>query len=362
MSYLSSRLNVMLRRLLLDYKSRNLKLEQDLIRSCRFLVYENTAFDNYDGGMDGHDIAFFLPEEVLAEIPLDKENEYRTTLSNDIGGMIPRSEKEYISEIRLLLADEGDVDFQRAKPFENKPVVNPDTLSFWAPGQIRLFISHRDAHKAGAHRLAEALKPYGISSFVAHDTIGPMKKWQREILSGLETMEVLLTYLTADFSESLWCQQEIGFALGKGIPIVSLKLEKADPPGFISDTQALKGDIEYPESSAAELYTLIARSLDAHDRLQDGLISGFVASEDFDQARGRFERMNKLVTTLTDNQIEMIVQGYGANESLYKAIYLDNHYHRLVKFMNKAAGGEWAIDGRTLKKKVAVEYSDDIPF
>lgn len=352
----------MLRRLLLDYKGRNLDLEQEFIRSCRFLVYENTAFDNYDGGMEGHDIAFFLPEEVISKIPLDKESEYQNTLSNDIGGMIPRSEREYINEIRLLLADEGDVEFQRAKPFENKPVVNPDTLSFWVPGQIRLFISHRDGHKAGAHRLAESLKPYGISSFVAHDTIGPMKKWQREILSGLETMEVLLTYLTADFSESLWCQQEIGFALGKGIPIVSLKLEKADPPGFISDTQALKGDIDSPEGSAAELYTVIAKSLDAHDRLQDGLISAFVASEDFSQARARFEKMNKMVSSLTDNQVDVIVQAYAANENLYKAIYLDNQYDRLKKFMKSAAGGEWLIKGKSLERKSVVDEAEEIPF
>ena len=362
MSYLATKLNVMLKRLLLDYKGRKLALEQEMIQSCRYLVYEQTGYDNLDGGIDGHDIAFFFPDEVLSQIPLHKEDRYRSNLASALGGMIPSAAREFIHEIRFHLADEGDVEFQRAIPYTNKPIVNPDTLSFWKPGQVRLFISHRDGHKAGAHKLAIALKTYGVSAFVAHDTIVPMKKWRHEILSGLETMEVLLTYLTHDFTESLWCQQEVGYALGKGIPIVSLKLEKADPPGFIGDVQALKGNIYEPEASAAELYKLIAEALNAHDRLQDGLVSAFIASEDFDQARTRFVRMRESIISLSDAQVDMIVQGYGENESLYKAIYLNNHYHRLTGFMKAAAGGVWTI-GDGMLSRVAEDYADEeTPF
>ncbi|MCC4256993.1 toll/interleukin-1 receptor domain-containing protein [Sphingobium lactosutens] len=363
MSYLASKLNVMLKRILLDYKSRGLVLEQQMVHSCRYLIHEQTAWDNLDGGIDGHDVVFFLPEEVMEQIPLSREEKFRNVLASDLSSIMPRSVGEYINDIRFVLADEGDIEFQRAIPFTTKPVTNPDSLAFWTPGQIRLFISHRDGQKAGAHKLAAALKTYGISSFVAHDTIGPMKKWQREILSGLETMEVFLTYLTDDFGESLWCQQEIGFALGKGIPIVSLKLEKADPPGFIGDTQALKGDLDSPEDSAAQLYTIITKALNAGDRLQDGLIAAFVASDDFDQARSRFNRMKENVESLTEAQVDAIVQGYAENESLFKAIYLDNHYNRLTKFMAAAAGGEWTISGSKLSRVPIFDDDDnEVPF
>lgn len=363
MSYIASKLNVMLKRLLIDYKSRGLLLEQEMIRSCRYVVHEKTGWDNFDGGIEGHDIIFFFPEEVIEQIPLKKEKAYRDSISSDLSSILPGSAGEFINDVRFVLADEGDVEFQRALPFTSKPIANPDTLAFWTPGQIRLFISHRDVQKAGAHKLAAALKTYGISSFVAHDTIGPMKKWQREILSGLETMEVFLAYLTDDFGNSLWCQQEIGFALGKGIPIVSLKLEKSDPPGFIGDTQALKGNIDEPEASAADLYTVIAKALGAEDRLKDGLVAAFAAAEDFDQARARFDRLKKTVETLTDAQVDTIVQGYAANESLYKAIYLNNHYNRLTKYMASAARGEWVISDANLSRIPNFDGDDEeVPF
>ena len=69
-----------------------------------------------------------------------------------------------------------------------------------------------------ARRLGDALCAYGISPFVAHDTIVPMKTWQLEIEKGLETMEVMLAFLTDDFHQSTWTNQEIGYALGKSVP------------------------------------------------------------------------------------------------------------------------------------------------
>ena len=106
-------------------------------------------------------------------------------------------------------------------------MVAPDTLSDWAgtDGVIRLFISHRDAYKAAAKELAMSLEEYGISAFVAHDTIQPMTTWQHEILKGLQLMEFMLAFITDDFFESPWTNQEIGYALGNSIPIISLKLE-----------------------------------------------------------------------------------------------------------------------------------------
>jgi TIR domain len=136
-------------------------------------------------------------------------------------------------------------------------LVDPDNLSIWRPGLVRLFISHRDSHKRQATSLADALEPLGISSFVAHETIEPTKEWRREIMNGLETMEIMLVFLTDDFQESPWTNQEVGFALGRGIPIVSLKMAIRDPPGFISHEQALRGHIDNPADSAVRLQKLL---------------------------------------------------------------------------------------------------------
>ena len=259
--------------------------------------------------------------------------------------------------------DENDPDYQRAIPFSAKPPTNPDTLSFWKPGQVRLFISHRDEDKVGANELADALGAYGITCFVAHDTIKPMREWRREILKGLETMEMMLVYLTDKFGESIWTQQEVGYALGKGIPVISLKLQGKDPPGFIDNVQAQRGSMDDPAGSAPAIYRLISEELGAKERLSDGLIAAFVASEDYNHARYRFDRMASSVDKLTDAQLKSIITGYHDNAALYEAFYLDNQYNRLASYLHRSTGTAYTISGRTIQApRLATDLEDDVPF
>jgi hypothetical protein len=52
-------------------------------------------------------------------------------------------------------------------------------------------------------------------------------------------MDAMLAIHTEGFSESVWTQQEIGVAIGRGVKIISLKLENEDPKGFIARDQAI---------------------------------------------------------------------------------------------------------------------------
>ncbi|MGD9784642.1 MAG: toll/interleukin-1 receptor domain-containing protein [Hyphomicrobiaceae bacterium] len=149
-----------------------------------------------------------------------------------------------------------------------RPRIDPNKLSIWAPGQLRLFISHRDEYRGQATELAQSLKPFGISSFVAHYSIEAMSQWQRAIVEGLETMEVALAFITDDFYESVWTTQEIGFALGRNVPVISLKLQDQKPCGFVGDIQALHGNLRDPASSACAIHRIIADDLGLKNRLQ----------------------------------------------------------------------------------------------
>lgn len=103
---------------------------------------------------------------------------------------------------------------------------------------LRIFISHISAHKDKATRLKTCLGPYGISGFVAHEDIIPTLEWQHEIERALYAMDAFIAIHTKGFSQSFWTQQEIGFAYGRGVKIISLKMGE-DPTGFISKQQAL---------------------------------------------------------------------------------------------------------------------------
>lgn len=361
--YLPRKLSAYLLRLDREYARTGGGLQREIIQNCRAIAIEDTQFDNYNGGTTGHDARLYVPMEVHEKIPLGSLDKFAEAICSDLNKLAGQVPAEYFRAVVLEVDDENDPDYQRAIPFSARPPVNPDTLSFWKPGQIRLFITHRDNDKAGANQLADALSAYGISSFVAHDTIKPMKEWRGEILKGLETMEMMLVYLTDKFAESIWTQQEVGYALGKGIPVISLKLQGKDPPGFIDNVQAQRGSIDDPANSAAAIYRLISEELGAKDRLSDGLVAAFVASGDYNDARYRFDRMASNVDKLTDAQLKSIIKGYHDNAALYEAFYLDNQYNRLANYLHRATGTAYTISGRNIEPpKPASDLDDDVPF
>jgi hypothetical protein len=137
------------------------------------------------------------------------------------------------------------------------------TLLFSSPprnwkgsNQFRLFISHVSKDKDKATRLKDCLSRYAISGFVAHEDIHPTLEWQSEIERGLSVMDAFLTIHTKGFSKSMWTQQEIGFALGRGVKILSLRMGE-DPTGFISKRQAIPRQNRSAEQIAEQIDKLL---------------------------------------------------------------------------------------------------------
>lgn len=134
--------------------------------------------------------------------------------------------------------------------------------------EFRLFISHISKDKAIATRLKQALAKYDIAGFVAHEDIEPAQAWQDEIERGLQTMDALIAVHTVGFSASNWTQQEIGFALGRGVKIISFKMDSEDPTGFIGKHQAIPRRNRTAEEIAEEIDKLLAADQRTKDRLQ----------------------------------------------------------------------------------------------
>lgn len=123
-------------------------------------------------------------------------------------------------------------------------------------GLFRLFISHISKDKNKATRLKECLELYAIDGFVAHEDIHPTLEWQNEIERALYTMDAFLSVHTEGFSQSIWTQQEVGFAFGRGVKIISLRMGE-DPKGFISKTQALSRRDRKAEEIAKEINSIL---------------------------------------------------------------------------------------------------------
>jgi len=103
---------------------------------------------------------------------------------------------------------------------------------------IKAFISHVSSHKDKAKKLRDELNKLNFNCFVAHEDITPTLKWQAELEKALNSMEIFISLHTDGFSDSIWCQQEVGFAIAKKVKIIPIKFDE-DPKGFINTIQAL---------------------------------------------------------------------------------------------------------------------------
>lgn len=165
-----------------------------------------------------------------------------------------------LSVIARILED-LDMGALPASPLGSGPPANwKDEAGF------RLFISHISKDKDKATRLKACLAPYAISGFVAHEDIHPTLEWQNEIERALYSMDALVAVHTKGFSASYWTQQEVGFALGRGVKVISFRMGE-DPTGFISKRQALSRQGRTAEDIAKEIASLLAADPQTADRL-----------------------------------------------------------------------------------------------
>jgi hypothetical protein len=134
--------------------------------------------------------------------------------------------------------------------------------------QFRLFISHISENKDRATRLRDCLVPFAVSGFVAHEDIVPTLEWQSEIERALQTMEAFVAIHTPGFSKSNWTQQEVGFAVGRRVPIISLQMGEL-PTGFLLKNQALARRGRTADQVAAEIDQLLTSDPRTVDRLRE---------------------------------------------------------------------------------------------
>lgn len=145
--------------------------------------------------------------------------------------------EEYISfKIREMEVS----DLYAINEYLNKRKLTVGNYSLWGNCKLKVFISHLSKDKAKATALTKELKKYGATGFVAHIDIQPSEEWLKTIESALESMDVILALVTDGFKDSDWTAQEIGFGLGKGVPVITIR-NGMDPFGFFGKWQAIQG-------------------------------------------------------------------------------------------------------------------------
>lgn len=209
--------------------------------------------------------------------------------------------------------------FGDAAPSRSERTLDSAT-SIWPKDYFRLFLTHTSANKAEVGFLRDMLRIEGVSAFVAHADIEPTREWQDEIETALETCEALAAYMTPDFHESRWTDQEVGFCVGRAVLIIPIRLG-LDPYGFIGKYQAVQGAGTQPSELADKIVDILISHPLTASRMASPAVGRFAASYSYNNARKNFARLQRIPTTdWTAEMLETAERALGENNQLSECI------------------------------------------
>ena len=344
-----------LRRLESEYSGTSFERIGQVIVGSEFRIEEETDY-SWDGEERGHDVIFLVPDHLMVNIPLDDQEKIETRVKEDLNKASSFAREEYIANVYFDYLDE-DGNAERLNLSQSDMAQDYEKL--WSAKEIRLFISHRDGDKQAVHEVASYLREYGINSFVAHETIEPDEDWQREIRRALQSMDAMLVFITEALFQSIWVNQEIGYALARSVPIISIKLGEQDPAGFINHRQAIRGSIDNPKYNASKIRETLRKRLLSSPRYREVALGRFMKANSFKTAENTFDDLASL-NDLSSEELSNLVDAYNANNQLHGCWHLSKG-NRFLNFVNRFSEEKYTVK----KNRIVVSeqsLDEDIPF
>jgi hypothetical protein len=284
------------------------RLKLAIIANARVTVREGWNYDNWNGGTYGHALYLALPTEMFVECVSTKD-ELQSALVRDING-VHNVPNESIDAVFLEAQRVDSVDWRAesgAVIGAKRPVPTSTADRIWAPKGYRVFLSHKTEVKRETADVKAKLQMFGVSSFVAHEDIHPTKAWQDEIESALMSMDAFVALLTDGFHDSLWTDQEVGFAVGRGVPIIAIRLGR-DPYGFIGKFQALSCGWDAAPLAIVKLLMTDLKMVEAY-------VTAVQGCKSFDSGN-TLAQVLPAVQSLTAEQASRLVDAYNTNIEL----------------------------------------------
>jgi len=278
---------------------------QKIIVNSQIRVHEGWSYDNWDGGRYGHALYLTVPEALYLS-SVKQRDEYQIQIREGIN-KIHNIQNEFIEEVFLEMdiAKEQDWRKESGLLLTCTRIILPEAETrIWGDEGYRVFFSHKAEVKKETAALKESLKLFGISCFVAHEDIHPTREWQNEIENALLSMDAFVALMTEGFHDSLWTDQEVGCAFGRGVPIVAIKLGK-DPYGFIGKFQALSCSWDI---AAKEIVKILVK----HDRMLNAYTKAVQDCQSFDHGNTLAEIL-PFIDKLSDRQANRLVSAYNEN-------------------------------------------------
>lgn len=287
------------------YAQEGKKQLQTIVVNSQSRVIEEWSSDNWNGGTFGHALYLVIPETLYLSVVKNKDA-IQQQIRKDIS-KLHNIQNEFIAEVFLELEVSEDQDWRKESGLllTGQRTIAPEAASrVWGNEGYRIFLSHKNEVKKETADLKERLKIFGISGFVAHEDIYPTKEWQDEIENALFSMDAFVALMTEEFHNSIWTDQEVGVAFGRGVPIISVKLGK-DPYGFIGKFQALSCPWE---SAPKEIVKLLLK----HDQMLNAYIKAVENCSTYEHGNTLAEIL-PYIDKLSNQQSNRLISAFNEN-------------------------------------------------
>lgn len=341
---------------------------QDIIVNAKIRIVEEWSYDNWNGGTYGHALYLVIPESLfLALAKAKKRDDVQAEICRDLNEL-HNVQNEHIAEVFLemdAITENGDWRQESGLLRLTTRTVAPDAVKrIWGIEGFRLFLSHKSEVKKETALLKERLAAYGIAAFVAHEDIRPTKAWQDEIENGLTSMDAFAALLTKDFHDSDWTDQEVGFALARGVPVIAVQIGRL-PYGFIGKFQALRTDWDdAPEE--------IVKLLMHHDRMFSAYVEALRKCPSWD-AGNVLARVLPAIEAATEQQIDELIAANNDNSEVrysfgFRGNKSSQYGNGLIPHLHRLSARQFARDSDTANIILASEVKpretadDEIPF
>jgi hypothetical protein len=281
---------------------------QEIIVNARIRITEGwtSEWENI-----GHALYLVVPEPLFLAAT-KKRDEIQKKICSDLNGL-HNFRYEFIAEVFLEMDVAEDRDWRQESGLLITPsrTVAPDSEKhIWGDGGFRLFLSHKANVKKETAVLKDRLGLFGVSAFVAHKDIRATKPWQDEMENALLSMDAFAALMTHDFHESDWTDQEVGFALARGVPVIAVQLGRV-PYGLLGKFQALSADwASAPEG--------IVKLLLMHDRMFSAYVEALRKCTSWEDGNV-LARALPAIESATDQQIDDLVGAVNGNSEVYRS-------------------------------------------
>lgn len=309
-----------------SYARKNEEMLQQVVVNATYTIEEDVSYDNWNGGQSGHLIRLAIPAELFGEA-MDALSTIENRIATDLNS-IARCPNENIDSIVIEQAETEDILKWREKSGallmlqKSKKEMSEAEGRLWTKGCVRAFLSHKAEHKQQATDLKVSFKNVGVSAFVAHQDIEPTREWQDEIELALSTQDVCVTLLTEGFRNSNWTDQEIGISIGRGVPIVAVRLGQ-DPYGFIGKFQAFSGIGKSSEEIADELVQAFLLNKRLQGRMASALVQSFETAKGYTAANRLMEHI-KALPSLSEDLVQRLENAPEQNSGVKRAYKVQN--------------------------------------